>query len=164
MQLNDPVPTNAEYLEKMQHVLRHRDEKQEFERKLLAYKIKALKTKSVAERSQIHSSYYQTIRDIRETYLDQVNESFYKIQKDRFKPDETMVEYSIPFPERRSQQITQQASYNREVSILAGVAKYVGFPAAPEITTARQNEIEDDLGKMGVSVLVISISSKSDKG
>ena len=154
MQLNGPEPTNPEYLEKMQFVLRHRDEKQEYEHNLLAYKVNALKIKSVAERSQIHSAYYQTVRDIREKYLDQVNESFYKIQRDRFKPDEDMTEYSIPFPERRSQQITQQASYNREVSILAGMAKYVGFPAAPEITPARPAEIDEDLEKRGVSLIL----------
>ncbi|KAI5297726.1 hypothetical protein KEM55_004313, partial [Ascosphaera atra] len=36
------------------------------------------------------------------------------------------------------------------VSILAGVAKYVGFPAAPDIAPARPTEAQEDLEKMGV--------------
>lgn len=162
LQLNGPQPTNSEYLEKLQYVIRHRDEKQDYEHKLLAFKIQSLKTKSVAERSQIHTAYYQTVRDIREKYLDLANDQFYKIQRDRFKPDESMPSYSIPFPERRSQQITQQASYNREVSVLAGVAKYVGFPAAPEITPARQHEIEEDLEKMGLPSLPVRMHAASN--
>ena len=34
---------------------------------------------------------------------------------------------------------------------MAGVAKYVGFPAAPSLAAARPSEIDEDLEKMGVS-------------
>jgi hypothetical protein len=44
----------------------------------------------------------------------------------------------------------QQASYNLEVSILSGIAKHVGFPAAPTIEGARASEIDDDFKAMGV--------------
>jgi hypothetical protein len=57
----------------------------------------------------------------------------------------------VPFPTRRSQQITQQTAYNKEVSVLSGIAKYVGFPAAPDITSVRTGEREEDMEKMGVS-------------
>lgn len=130
---------------------KYRDDKFDVEQKTLVYKVRALKTKSVAERSQIHSAYFQTVRDIREKHLEKASEFFYRIQRDRFKTDESTPNYSIPFPTRRSQQITQQTAYNREVSVLSGVAKYVGFPAAPEATTARQAELNEDMEKMGVS-------------
>lgn len=43
---------------------------------------------------------------------------------------------------------------------MAGVAKYVGFPAAPTLAGARPSELEDDLEKMGVSLTrLISLCS-----
>lgn len=54
------------------------------------------------------------------------------------------------FPKRRSTQIGHQTAHNREVSILSGVAKYVGFPAAPEMEGARPMEAEADLHRMGI--------------
>ena len=48
-------------------------------------------------------------------------------------------------------QITQQTAYNKEVSVLSGIAKYVGFPTAPDITGVRAAELDEDMEKMGVS-------------
>lgn len=149
-QLSGPHPTHPELLRQVQVVQQSRDEKFDIEQRLLVFKIGTLKRKSIAERSQIHSAYFQTIRDVRERHLEKASEFFYRIQRDRFKTDESVPSYSIPFPTRRSQQITQQMSYNKEVSILSGVAKYVGFPAAPEIVQARPGELDDDMEKMGV--------------
>ena len=55
------------------------------------------------------------------------------------------------FQPKRSDQIRRQAAYNKEVSLLSGIAKYVGFPAAPEIKGLKPAEIEGDLREMGVS-------------
>jgi hypothetical protein len=145
-------PSHPEFLRQLEVVQKYRDEKFEVEQKLLVYKVGALKNKSVAERSQIHSQFFQTVRDIRERHLERISEHFYRIQRDRFKADSTVPNYTIPFPERRSQQILQQTAYNKEVSILSGVAKYVGFPAAPELAPSKQKDLEDDMQKMGVCV------------
>ena len=150
-QLSGPNPTHPELLRQVQLVQLYRDDKFEIEQKLLVFKIGALKRKSVAERSQIHSAYFQTVRDIRERHFERASEFFYRIQRDRFKTDDSLPNYTIPFPTRRSQQITQQTAYNKEVSVLSGVAKYVGFPAAPELTKARPSELDEDMEKMGVS-------------
>jgi hypothetical protein len=151
-QLSGPNPTHPDLLRQVQCVQQYRDEKWDIEQKLLVFKIGALKRKSVAERSQIHSAYFQTIREVRERHLERTSEHFYRIQRDRFKTDESIPSYSIPFPTRRSQQITQQTACNKEVSILSGVAKYVGFPAAPHIVSARAGELDEDMEKMGVSL------------
>jgi hypothetical protein len=45
-----------------------------------------------------------------------------------------------------------QVAYSNEVSILSGVAKYVGFPAAPPMASTTAAELEEDLEKMGVSL------------
>lgn len=150
-QLSEPVPSHPELLKQLEVVKRYRDEKFEIEQKLLVYKVGALKNKSMGERSQLHSAYFQTVRDIREKHLERLSEHFYRIQRDRFKTESATPSFTIPFPEKRSKQITQQTAYNKEVSITSGVAKYVGFPAAPEIPQAHARELEEDLQKMGVS-------------
>ncbi|KAL6244491.1 hypothetical protein RBB50_008733 [Rhinocladiella similis] len=149
--LQESRPSHPELLRQVEAVQKYRDEKFEVEQKLLVYKVGTLKNKAVADRSQIHSQYFQTVRDIRERYLERISEHFYRIQRDRFKADSTVPSFTIPFPEKRSQQIIQQTAYNKEVSILSGVAKYVGFPAAPELAPSKQKDIQDDMAKMGIS-------------
>lgn len=142
---------HPELLRQVECVRKYRDEKFEVEQKLLVFKVGALKRKSVAERAQIHSGYFQTVRDIREKHLERISEQFYRIQRDRFKSNTAIPSYTIPFPGRRSTQITQQTAYNKEVSILSGVAKYKGFPAAPDLPASHSKELEEDMDKMGVS-------------
>lgn len=156
-QLAEPTPSHPELLKQLEAVRKYRDEKFETEQKLLVYKIGALKTKSVAERDQVHSAYFQTVRDVRETHLERLSEQFYRIQRERFRSDQVTPNYTIPFSIKRSKQITQQTAYNKEVSILSGVAKYVGFPAAPDLAQSSTKETEDDLAKMGLKIGVSHI-------
>lgn len=149
-QLDEPKPTHPEYLRQRAIIENYRDHKVRHEDILFDLKLVALCNKSQADRSQIHSTYFQQVRDIRENVLDQLAALYYRIQQDRFQNTEASPDYSIAFPTRRSQQISQQAAYNKEISILSGVAKYVGFPSAPIITGARQQECDDDFEKMGI--------------
>lgn len=151
-QLSAPKPSHPEYLRQLRCIRDYRDEKFDLEQKLLVYKIKSLKTKSVAQRSHIHSGYFQTVRDVREKHLDQIGERLSRIRRDHIKTDEKIPTYNVPFPPRRSTQISQQSSYNKEVSILSGIAKYVGFPAAPNVNAALPAEMDEDVEKMGVRV------------
>ncbi|KPI45365.1 Transcriptional regulatory protein DEP1 [Cyphellophora attinorum] len=150
-QLAEPTPTHPELIKQVAVVKAYRDEKIEIAQKTLVYKIGALKTKSVAERAQAHSAYFQETRDIRERHLEIVNERFVRIQRERFKSDTTTPTYAVPFPTKRSKQVIQQTAYNKEVSLLSGVAKYVGFPAAPDLMQTSQKDLEDDLQKMGIA-------------
>lgn len=149
--LTGPNPTHPDYLRQIECVERYRDAKIKYEHTLYRYRMKALLNKSLAERAQAHSTYYQRIRDVRETHSSAISKQFYAIQHDRFKTDELSPHHIVPFPTRRSQQIAHQAAYNHEVSIMAGVAKYVGFPSAPALAGARPSELDEDLEKMGVS-------------
>lgn len=151
-QLNNPNPNHPDYLAMMECVDQRRNEKIEHEQILLRYKLQALERISVGERAQRHSQYMQTVREIRDRTLEQANKEWYQIQRERRSWDGDLPEYMYMFPTRRSHQITQQTAYNAEVSILSGVAKYVGFPAAPEICGARSSEIDEDLKCMGVSL------------
>ncbi|KAF2174995.1 hypothetical protein K469DRAFT_684815 [Zopfia rhizophila CBS 207.26] len=149
--LKQPNCTHPEYLAMVQCVDERRAEKIAYEKQLLDYKQKCLEIRTVAERHQIHSQYFQTVRDIRETILSECNQRVYELQRGRRQLGVDEIEYAVNFPEKRSEQVRQQAAYNLEVSILSGVAKYVGFPAAPDLTPARPSEIEDDLRAMKIT-------------
>lgn len=80
-----------------------------------------------------------------------LNEHFSAIQRERrhLKGKETQFVYN--FNPKRSVQVTQQRAYNKEVSLLSGIARYVGFPAAPEIQGPSKEDVEADLRAMKVS-------------
>lgn len=150
-QLTSLEPTHPELLRQLDCVRRHRDKKITYEHTLFQYRLQSLLTRSLADRASLHSTYFQRIRDTRERHATAVSKQFYAIQHDRFKTEELGAHHYIPFPTRRSQQIAQQTAYNQEVSVMAGVAKYVGFPAAPSLSAARTTEMDEDFDKMGVS-------------
>jgi hypothetical protein len=122
--------------------------------KIQEYEMQALKNFAVARRSQILVQFQQESRDIREKKLEQLGKQWYEIQHDRRSYAGSVPDYALKFPTRRSQQIQNQVAYSHEVSILSGIAKYVGFPAAPPMAQATTAELEEDFEKMGVSGIV----------
>ncbi|ORY14565.1 Sds3-like-domain-containing protein [Clohesyomyces aquaticus] len=149
--LKQPNCVHPEYLAMVQSIDERRAEKIAYEKQLLRYKQKCLEIRTVAERHQLHSQYFQTVRDVRDDMLSECNQRIHELQRGRRHFGVEEVEYTLNLPEKRSDQIRQQTAYNLEVSILAGVAKYVGFPAAPDITPARATDIEDDLRAMKIA-------------
>jgi hypothetical protein len=161
--LREDNPTHPDYLAMMQCIDARRDEKIRNSEKLREYELQSLKKYAVAKRSQILVQYQQNVRDIREKKLEQLGKQWYDIQHDRRSYAGSVPDYTIKFPTRRSQQVQNQVAYSNEVSILSGVAKYVGFPAAPPMATATEAELIDDLAKMGVSHRHIAYSNKADR-
>ena len=149
--LNQPEVSHPEYLAMIECIDKRRDERIMQAKTRLRYKLEALQRKSIAERAISHGQYMQTIRETRDTILEQASKEWYQIQRERRTCDDDDSQYLYQFTTRRSQQIARQTAYNMEVSILSGFAKYKGFPAAPEITGAKPSQIEEDLRKMGVS-------------
>jgi len=148
--LKQPDCQHPEYLAMIKCVDDRRAEKIDYEQTLLELKQQNLVTITAAQRHQMHSQYFQTVRDVREEIVADCNQRVFELQRGRrlLGCDET--EYMIKLPEKRSDQIRQQTAYNLEVSILSGIAKYVGFPAAPDISAARPSEIDEDLRAMKV--------------
>lgn len=142
---------HPEYLAMIQCVDERRAGKIAYEKQLFKYKLECLQRQTVAQRHQLHSQCFQTIRDVREKSLAECNQRVYELQRGRRQLGVDDVEYALRLPEKRSERIRQQTAYNLEVSVLSGVAKYVGFPAAPEIKSARPNEVDDDMRAMKVS-------------
>lgn len=149
--LKQPNCEHPEYLAMIKCIDDRRAEKLAYERQLLHYKQNNLEAITTAERHQLHSQYFQTVRDKREDILAECNQKIFDLQRGRRQLGADEVEYMMRLPEKRSDQIRHQAAYNLEVSILSGVAKYVGFPAAPEIRPARPSEIDEDLRAMKAS-------------
>ncbi|MCJ1246155.1 hypothetical protein MMC30_003360 [Trapelia coarctata] len=148
--LNQPRPTHVDYLAMVECIDQRRDEKITQARIRLQYKLEGLQRRSIAERAIAHSQYMQTVQDTRDKILEQANKEWYQIQRERRSYDEEEQQlYLYQFSAHRPHQIARQTAYNKEVSILSGIAKYRGFPAAPEITGAKPSEIEEDLKKMG---------------
>ncbi|CAI6331623.1 unnamed protein product [Periconia digitata] len=148
--LRQPHCTHPEYLAMIKCIDDRRAEKVAYERKLLLFKQRNLEIITEAERHQQHSQFLQTVRDVRERVLSDCNQRIFELQRGRRQLGVEEVEYTVKLPEKRSDQIRQQAAYNLEVSILSGIAKYVGFPAAPEIRAARPAEVDDDLRAMKI--------------
>ncbi|KAL9601402.1 MAG: hypothetical protein Q9219_002578 [cf. Caloplaca sp. 3 TL-2023] len=148
--LAGPTITHPELLGMKEVLEQRRDERIQYESKLMKYKLGSLENKSKAEKAQIHGQYIQTIGDIRDRKLEQANKEWYQIHKERRSRDDDVPEYMYHYPLQRSQQITNQTAYNKEVSLLSGIAKYRGFPAAPEIRGAKPDEIDSDLERMGI--------------
>ena len=55
-----------------------------------------------------------------------------------------MPDYGLLFPKDAGQRVRNAVAYNTEVSMLAGIAKYEGFPAGPEVRGASSAEVDDD--------------------
>lgn len=149
--LNQPVCKHPDFMRQVACVdARKQKQKREAEA-WRRYKKESLRTTTLGERSQLHSQFFQHTRQLREEVMDQLGKDWYDIQNERRQSNQDKDElYVRKFSMKKSEQIKIQAKYNQEVSVLSGVAKYVGFPAAPEITGAEGDSLEDDLKSMKV--------------
>ncbi|KAF7872163.1 hypothetical protein EAF04_003088 [Stromatinia cepivora] len=147
--LRQDHPTHPDLLAMMIAVEARRNERIRVAEKLREYELQTLKTYAVARRSQILVQYRQEAREIRESKMEQLGKQWYEIQHDRRNYSTGVPEYTLNYPTRRSQQVQNQVAYSNEVSILSGIAKHVGFPAAPSMAQATPAELEEDFEKMG---------------
>ncbi|KAL2129093.1 hypothetical protein VTI74DRAFT_8256 [Chaetomium olivicolor] len=138
-------PTHPEYLEMLKCIEERRTEKIRRSHLELQFKMSVLRHRAVAERAQIMSQFYQAVRDVREKTLEELGQEWYEIQQERRRAANTIPDYGIRFPAARAQAVRNAVSYNKEVSVLSGFAKHIGFPAAPPINGASEDQVEADL-------------------
>lgn len=148
--LQTPGIVHPELLLMKESVDRHREQKINYQRTFFRLKLETLRKESIATRHQVQSQYMQTVRDVRDQYLDRLNQEFYQIQRERRNADGESSDPLYLYSNVKTQNIIQQTAYNNEVSILSGIAKHVGFPAAPSVAKANQAEVEEDFRSMGV--------------
>ncbi len=124
------------------------------------YKLQSIRDRTIGDRAQLHSQYFQHVRQTREDVLYNLGEQWYAIQKERRQSHQQDSEgYLYKYDPERSVQLRRQAKYNLEVSVLSGVAKYVGFPAAPEIEGTLNDDVDGDFKKMKVSSTRITLTN-----
>ncbi|KAI0388020.1 Sds3-like-domain-containing protein [Hypomontagnella monticulosa] len=146
--LRSETPTHPEYLAMMQCIDARRDERVRVANRELELNIEALERFAVARRAQIHSQFFQSVRESRETILAELGQQWYDIQHERRKQANNVPEFGLRYPQDPTQRIRNALAYNKEVSILSGIAKYEGMPAAPEMRGASIQELEDDFEAM----------------
>jgi hypothetical protein len=151
-------PAHPEYLAMLACIDKRRDEKLRIINLEYDLKMDVLKRRAVAERAQIMSQFYQGVRETRETVLEQLGQEWYQVQHERRHHANNIPDYGIRCPSVRSQSIKHAIQYNKEVSILSGFAKHRGFPAAPAISGASAEQIEDDMEAINVRSLICTNS------
>lgn len=144
-------PTHPEYLAMMECIDARRDERIRVADRELELSLESLGRSAVARRAQIHSQYFQATRESRERILAELGQHWYDIQNERRKHANNVPEFGLRYPETQAQRVKNALAYNKEVSILSGIAKYEGMPAAPEMQAASAQELDDDLEAIHVS-------------
>ncbi|KAG6061075.1 hypothetical protein E4U17_002655 [Claviceps sp. LM77 group G4] len=136
-------PTHPEYLN-MKQCLDERLEKriQEADAEL-ALRLEAHERRAVAIRAQIWSQFFQAVRERREAALESLNRQWYAVQNAR-RSAHSVPDFGILFPKDQGQRVRNAIAYNTEVSTLAGLAKYEGFPAVPDLKGASPSEVDAD--------------------
>lgn len=138
------VPTHPEYLNMKQCLDDRLEQKLREINNEHEYRLKAHENRSVAQRAQVWGQYYQAVREKRETTLESLNQEWYDIQTAR-RSAHSLQDCGLLYPKDPAQRVRNAIAYNTEVSALATIAKYEGFPAGPEMTGATPSELEDDL-------------------
>ncbi|KAH0595594.1 hypothetical protein MHUMG1_06770 [Metarhizium humberi] len=138
-----PVPTHPEYLNMKQCLDDRLDKRVREMNHELVFRIEAHERRAVAIRAQVWSQYFQAVREKREAALESLNRQWYEVQTAR-RTAHSLPDYGLLFPKDHVQRVRNAVAYNTEVSTLAGIAKYEGFPAGPELKGASAAEVDAD--------------------
>lgn len=149
--LTSENPSHPEYLAMLKCIEERRDEKVRLSAVEMQLELAVLRDRAVGERSQIMSQFYQGVREAREKVLEELGQQWYEIQQERRRLANTIPDYGIRFPTSKPLAVKQAVAYNKEVSVLSGFAKHVGFPAAPVIHGVTEEQLENDWEAMRVS-------------
>ncbi|KAF5023323.1 hypothetical protein F66182_4631 [Fusarium sp. NRRL 66182] len=137
-------PSHPEYLNMKQCLDDRLEQKLREINKEFEYRVKAHERRSVAQRAQVWGQYYQGVREKREKTLEALNQEWYDIQSAR-RSAHSLQDCGLLYPKDPAQRVRNAIAYNTEVSALATIAKYQGFPAGPEMTGATPAELEEDM-------------------
>ncbi|KAK6338233.1 hypothetical protein TWF730_002306 [Orbilia blumenaviensis] len=148
--------THPELILMSQSIETHKREKIEKANILLEFQQQTAEVERIANRAAIWAQYNQEIRETREKCFSEANTQWWAIHRERRAADTSLSDYVYRIPKSVSTQINHRTRYNAEVSLLSGIAKHVGFPAAPTIAGASADEVRADLEAMGVRSRILS--------
>lgn len=100
--LTDEIPTHPEYLSMMECVDARRDERLRIAEVEYQMKMDVLNRRAVAERAQIMSQFYQSIRESREKMLEELGRQWYEIQHERRRYTNSIPDYTLWFPSTKA--------------------------------------------------------------
>ncbi|KUI66308.1 Transcriptional regulatory protein dep1 [Cytospora mali] len=146
--LTSDNPTHPEYLAMMQCIDSRRVERLRVADVEYKLNMTALDRWAVARRAQILTQYFQSARETRERYIDDLGREWYEIQHERRRVANPIPDYGFRFPKTKLEQKRHAVAHSKEVSILAGIAQHQGFPAAPDMKGATSAELEEDFEAM----------------
>ncbi|KAH6660269.1 Sds3-like-domain-containing protein [Truncatella angustata] len=148
--LKADIPTHPDYIAMMECIDTRKDDKLRIAENEFHLNIGTLGRWAVARRAQIHSQYYQDVRETRERIIGELGQYWYAIQHERRKHANNVHDFGLRFPQAPAQRVRDALAYNKEVAILSGVAKYEGMPAAPDMRGASSQELDDDFEAMNL--------------
>ncbi|ODQ52391.1 hypothetical protein SAICODRAFT_26059 [Saitoella complicata NRRL Y-17804] len=82
---------------------------------------------------------------LRQSMITEISAKWFQVHRERRVLDMPVPEFGYQVPDRRSTQLKQRRAYDLEVMILTGLKKYIGFPAAPDVSGATNEEAMSDL-------------------
>ncbi|KAK9387796.1 Sds3-like-domain-containing protein [Lipomyces mesembrius] len=119
------------------------------------YRRRCIENQTRSYRTHIHQQLYKNNANLRAAMIQETTETWYKVNRERRAMDTVVPFYGYKIPEKRSVIYRQrQAQYN-EIALLTGIAKYIGFPAAPEIKSATADEVAEDMEALRGKVMYI---------
>ncbi|KAK9245215.1 Sds3-like-domain-containing protein [Lipomyces tetrasporus] len=119
------------------------------------YRRRCIENQTRSYRTHIHQQFYKNGSNLRATMIQETTETWYKVNRERRAMDTMVPFYGYRIPEKRSVIYRQrQAQYN-EIALLTGIAKYIGFPAAPEIKSATADEVAEDMEALRGKVVFV---------
>ncbi|KAK9322710.1 Sds3-like-domain-containing protein [Lipomyces orientalis] len=119
------------------------------------YRRRCIENQTRSYRTHIHQQFYKNGSNLRATMIQETTETWYKVNRERRAMDTMVPFFGYRIPEKRSVIYRQrQAQYN-EIALLTGIAKYIGFPAAPEIKSATADEVAEDMEALRGKVVFV---------
>jgi len=166
--------THPEYIAQKKRIDERLEEKVRLADAQYRHAMESLHISTKVNRAQVHSQYFQHTRQLREDALYNCSKLWYVIQRERraalvpgknvfpsvslrLRPHEladmiAFAEYTFRIPDRQSTRAKQRMQYNWEVTMLLGIRQHIGFPAAPDVDGATEDEKSEDLETLGVTV------------
>ncbi|QNQ01327.1 YALIA101S02e18184g1_1 [Yarrowia lipolytica] len=133
-----------------EQISKMRDDKIKLAKTRRKYKLQCINNQTRASRVQIHQQFLKDQGDARSGLLLKTTEEWYRVNRERRAMDLMVPDYGYTIPESKSEQIHQRNAQVNEISLLSGISKYVGFPAAPVISQATEDETNEDLTALGL--------------
>ncbi|KAK9454172.1 Sds3-like-domain-containing protein [Dipodascopsis uninucleata] len=126
-------------------ISRTRDEKVRLADCQLKYRRRCIENQTKSFREHIHQQFLRNKAEFRSKMIRETTELWYRVNKERRQIDTLVPYYGYQITDKRSVLVRQRQAEYQEIAILSGIARYIGFPAAPEIKSATQDEIAEDL-------------------